>query len=92
MGEQEELQKIKEFVEKHAEESGHKLNDNEKAVDGIVKGLLKNKEKHGDIYCPCRAVSGDKEKDKAIVCPCIYHKAEIAKDGHCLCRLFWKKE
>jgi len=86
----EELKKIKEDAKKHAEEAGHKLNDNEKVVDGIVAGLLKNKQKHGEIYCPCRVVTGDKEKDKAIICPCVYSEEELEQKGICLCELFVK--
>ncbi|MFH1585923.1 MAG: ferredoxin-thioredoxin reductase catalytic domain-containing protein, partial [archaeon] len=81
---------LKQKLKTYAEENGLKLNDNEKVVEGIINGLLKNKENNGEAYCPCRMVTGDKEKDKAIICPCIYHKQEIKDQGHCMCRLFWK--
>lgn len=75
---------------KHADENGFQLNPNEKIVEGIMSGLLRNEEKYGERYCPCRRVTGDKETDKKIICPCIYHADEVAKDGHCFCRLFTK--
>ena len=46
--------------------------------------------KNGEVYCPCRVVTGDKEKDDEIICPCIFHRQEISKDGHCKCNLFVK--
>jgi ferredoxin-thioredoxin reductase catalytic chain len=79
----------KEFAE-YAEKNGFRLNPNEKIVDGIIGGLLKNEEKYGQIYCPCRRVSGDKEEDSKKICPCFWHKDEIEKDGHCFCNLYTK--
>ena len=79
-----------EISEKYAASKGYKLNPNQKLVDVIIKGLLRNEGKYGFRYCPCRKVSGDKEKDKLIICPCVYHEDEIKKDGHCHCMLFVK--
>lgn len=79
----------KEFAE-YAKNNGIKLNPDEKVVERIIDGLLKNEEKYGEKYCPCRRVSGDKEEDKKKICPCIWHKDEIEKDGHCFCRLYVK--
>jgi len=87
---EEEIKKLREQSEAYAKSAGLKLNPDENIVVGILKGLLKNREKHGDIYCPCRVVTGNKEKDKDIICPCIYHKQEIKDQGFCLCRLFVK--
>lgn len=86
-----ENKKIEELVknsEKHAEANGFKLNPDQKVVERVVNGLLKNKEKYGKIYCPCRRITGNRTDDKKITCPCIYHKDEIAKDGKCFCGLF----
>ena len=76
----------------YAEKTGYKLNPNEAVVEKIEEGLLKNEAVHGEVYCPCRVVSGDKKKDKLIICPCIYHKDEIKEMGHCHCFLFFKKD
>ena len=86
---------IREFKDKskeYADSVGIALNPNEKIVDAIVKGLLRNKETKGDIYCPCRIVTGNTEKDKEIACPCVYHRGEIELQGKCHCQLFVKKD
>ena len=61
---------------------------NKERVDEVVMGLLKKKEKFGEVYCPCRVNTGDKEKDEEIICPCVFHRGEIELQGHCLCFLF----
>jgi len=78
---------IKEYSE-YAKNNGFKLNPDKKIVEGIISGLLKNEEKYGKKYCPCRRVSGNAEEDAKKVCPCFWHKEEIEKDGHCFCRLY----
>lgn len=83
-------EKIKKQSEVHAKKAGIKLNPDSKKVDEVIKGLLAKKAKYGEIYCPCRLVSGNKEKDKEIICPCVYHRGEIELQGHCLCYLFVK--
>ena len=85
-----EEQEFAESSKKYAEENNFALNPEEQIVEAITKGLFKRKELNGELYCPCRAVSGNVEKDKDIICPCVYHKDEIAKDGHCHCNLFVK--
>jgi len=85
-----EIKKLKESMKSHAEKEGIKLNPNENIVNVIFNGLLKNKEKKGSMFCPCRIPTGDEEEDKKIVCPCVYHLEEIKKDGHCKCNLFVK--
>ncbi|OGJ13300.1 hypothetical protein A3K82_01970 [Candidatus Pacearchaeota archaeon RBG_19FT_COMBO_34_9] len=92
--------KIKDFKPKNSEELvkqadeyakkvGIKLNPDKKKLAMIIKGLMDNKEKHGEVYCPCRVVTGNKEKDKDIICPCVFHRGEIELQGHCLCLLFF---
>jgi len=76
--------------EEYAESKGFKLNPNESVVLGVTKGLLVRKENFGEIYCPCRKMTGDKEEDKKIICPFIYHEEGIVKDGHCFFNLFVK--
>ena len=90
MTEQEKKELRKKF-ENYAKENNFKLNPDEKILGFLLNGLFKNKEKHGEIYCPCRVVTGDKEKDKDIICPCIFHKQEIKEMGHCKCNLFFAK-
>ena len=86
-------EKTKELLkpyEEHAEKMGIKINPNETIAGAIIKGLLKNEEKHGARYCPCRRVTGNKEEDKKIICPCVYHMGEIELQGKCHCGLFVK--
>jgi ferredoxin-thioredoxin reductase catalytic subunit len=75
----------------YADSKGFKLNPNQKALEGIILGLLRNRKFKGEIYCPCRQVTGDKEKDKEIICPCVFHRGEIELQGKCKCTLFWAK-
>jgi len=89
---EQELQELIEFYEKYAKENGFLLNPNRKIVEGIIKGLFLNEEKHGAKYCPCRRVSGNKGEDAKKICPCFFHKDEIANDGHCFCNLFIKQQ
>jgi len=76
----------------YADKAGYKLNPDTKPLEGVINGLLRNKKFKGDIYCPCRVITGNKEEDKKIVCPCIYHQGEIELQGHCKCTLFWAKK
>lgn len=78
------------MAEAHAKEKGFSLNPNEKIVEVILVGLLRNEAEKGELYCPCRRVTEDKEKDKEIICPCKFHEDEIKNDGHCHCFLFVK--
>jgi ferredoxin-thioredoxin reductase catalytic subunit len=85
------LDALKEQMKKYAESKGYKLNPNEKVLEGILNGLLRNKKFNGETYCPCRILTDNKEEDKKIICPCIYHPGEIELQGHCKCSLFFKK-
>ena len=78
-------------LKKYADSKNFKLNENEKALEGVITALLRNKKFKGDIYCPCRIVTGNKEKDKEISCPCVFHRGEIELQGKCKCALFWAK-
>ena len=75
----------------YAHKNGWTLNTDEKQLMTVIKGLVRNKTKFDQPYCPCRIRSGDEEKDRAIECPCVYHKEEVAKQGHCHCHLYFKK-
>jgi len=52
--------KIKQLAEEfseYAKNNGIRLNPDKKSVERIIDGLLKNEEKYGAKYCPCRRVS-----------------------------------
>jgi ferredoxin-thioredoxin reductase catalytic subunit len=80
------------WAEEYANKQGLVLNPDRKILDTVIRGLVRNRKKFGERYCPCRLRSGDKEKDKAVICPCIWHRDEIAKDGHCHCQLYYRKD
>jgi len=82
---------LRKKLQEYADSQNFKLNPNEKALESIINGLLRNRKIKGDIYCPCRIVTGNKEEDKKIICPCVYHQGEIELIGNCKCTLFWKK-
>jgi ferredoxin-thioredoxin reductase catalytic subunit len=84
-------EELRKNIGEYVKELEIKPNPDKKIVDWIIRGLLKNKEKYGEVYCPCRVVTGDKEKDKEIICPCSFHRKEIESNGHCKCLLFFKK-
>lgn len=85
-----EEKEIRKMVEEYPKKAGIRLNPDKKTVDNVIKGLLAKQKKFGEIYCPCRVVTGNKEKDKEIICPCVFHRGEIELQGHCLCNLFVK--
>ncbi|MBW2988502.1 ferredoxin:thioredoxin reductase [Candidatus Woesearchaeota archaeon] len=84
------LEQLRERMEGHAKANGFALNPNPRKVNALLRALLENKREYGELYCPCRRVTGDKRRDSKIVCPCAYHKREIKRQGHCLCGLFVK--
>ena len=90
MDNQEEIKQLMEKYAEYAKNSGFQLNPDKKTVERIISGLLKNRDKYGSMYCPCRRVSGDKEEDSKKICACLWHKDEIKKDGHCFCNLYIK--
>lgn len=87
-----EEEKLKKQMQEYADKAGIVLQPDEKILNGVLQGLLKRKEKEGEIYCPCRVATGNKEKDKEIICPCVFHRGEIELQGHCKCNLFVAKE
>jgi len=87
---EEKVEELAKEYSEYAKNSGFQLNPDSKAVERVINGLLRNEEKYGAKYCPCRRVSGNKEEDSKKICPCFWHKDEIEKDGHCLCNLYVK--
>jgi len=82
-------QEILSWVRKYAEEKGLVLNTDDRQLTAVIRGLVRNRLRHGERYCPCRIRSGDPEKDRLIICPCSYHEEEIEGEGHCHCNLFF---
>ncbi len=85
-------EELRRNIKEYSEKAGVIPNPDEARLGIVIKGLLRNKEKHGEVYCPCRLVTGDKEKDEEIICPCVFHRGEIELEGHCRCQLFFEKK
>ena len=81
-----------EKLRKHVKTKPFRFNPDEKVVQGLIRAMVKRKEKTGEFYCPCRVVTGNSEEDKKIICPCYYHEFEVERDGHCHCWLFVRNE
>jgi len=82
--------RIRSWASSYASRKGWVLNPDSKALDIVIRGLVRNCQKFGRPYCPCRLRSGDPEKDSVIVCPCIFHEDEVRDEGNCHCRLFYR--
>lgn len=84
------------FVEiiltRYADRSPYFLNPDSFVVNNIIKGLVRNKLKHGHRYCPCREVTGKTKVDKINIYPCQTHRYEIDHSGTCECGLFVSEE
>ena len=85
-------QEILSWVRRYAEEKGLALNTDDRQLTAVIRGLVRNRLKHGERYCPCRIRSGDPEKDRLIICPCAHHGKEIEREGHCHCNLFFRPD
>ena len=85
-------QEILSWARGYAKEKGFALNTDDRQFTAVIRGLVRNRLKHGERYCPCRIRSGDPEKDRLIICPCAYHGQEIEGEGHCHCSLFFRPQ
>lgn len=85
-------QEILAWVGEYARSKGLALNPDDRQLAAVIRGLVRNRLKHGEKYCPCRIRSGDPAKDRLIICPCVHQEEEIASEGHCHCNLFFRQE
>jgi len=76
--------------QEYADQHGLRLNQDRKAVETLVSGLLANEKKYKARYCPCRRVTLESPEEEKKICPCQSSREEIEKDGHCYCGLFVK--
>jgi len=86
------MENLRKKYREYTQGEDFKLNPNRELVDKVIEGLKRNKNTHGEYYCPCRRITGDTEKDQRKICPCRYHKRELEEQGHCHCMLFVKKK
>ena len=79
--------------EKFAEGNDFMLNPDEKHVDIVAEGVLKNEKEFHLKLCPCRLRNGTKETDLSLICPCNFKTHETWRnDGRCWCGLFVKRK
>ncbi len=80
--------KAVEKLRTEARQTGYLLNPEEKTVNTLVSGLLKNEARYGYRSCPCRLSTGDYNKDCDIICPCAYRDWDLDAYGRCYCGLY----
>jgi len=61
--------RIRSWASSYASRKGWVLNPDSKALDIVIRGLVRNCQKFGRPYCPCRLRSGDPEKDSVTRLP-----------------------
>ena len=71
-----------------AKKGGYRLHPDAGFIQGLVEGILTNRDRYGYDSCPCRLATGDAEKDRAIVCPCDFRDDDLADYGACYCALY----
>ena len=80
---------LKAYMGPFVERLGYKFNTETEFVDEVLQSELEILEAQGDVYCPCRVLTGDPKEDARIVCPCIpFHADQFAAMGKCWCGLF----
>ena len=80
------------FITDYAKDQGYQLNPDQENADRVIKGLFMRYQAKGELYCPCRLMTGDEEADKNIICPCKYHHDEIEEKGICHCNLLARND
>ena len=67
----------------------YKLVDDAEMVEGLVEGVLSNRNDHGLKYCPCRLTQGDFVSDLKLICPCNFQAQKTwTERRECWCGLF----
>jgi ferredoxin-thioredoxin reductase catalytic chain len=87
-----EIEKLYENLRKVQEPKGYYFNKDREMVNGLLAGLLGNKNRYGYMCCPCRLASGDRTKDQDIICPCVYRVPDVQEFGSCYCGLYVSRE
>jgi ferredoxin-thioredoxin reductase catalytic subunit len=87
-----EVQELRDRLDREAEEFGYHLNPDLEFVRDLVRGLLENESRYGYRVCPCRLASGSREEDLDIICPCDYRDPDLGEFGQCYCALYVTKD
>jgi len=84
---------LKAYMAPFVDRLGYKFNTETEFVDEVLESELEILAQSGDVYCPCRARTGDPREDFKIVCPCIpFFRDEFAGIKKCWCGLFILKD
>lgn len=84
----EQVAQLRGTLRKLQEPLGYRFNADSATTDGLLEGLLVNRNRYGYPSCPCRLASGDRERDRDIFCPCVYRAPDVAEYGSCYCGLY----
>jgi ferredoxin-thioredoxin reductase catalytic subunit len=79
---------VRKRAESDAKTRGYVLNPNQKFLNALIEGLIRNEERYGYPSCPCRLASGIVDYDRDIICPCDYRDPDVEEFGVCYCALY----
>jgi ferredoxin-thioredoxin reductase catalytic subunit len=86
------LEKIRQRAESDARTSGCYLNPDQDFLRDLFEGIMKNEERYGYPFCPCRRATGKLDLDADVICPCAYRDIDVLEYGCCYCALFVRKD
>ena len=79
----------KDFAGKQRGPGAFMINPDTERVELVAQGVLKNEDRHGFKYCPCRLPLGDSAADAKLICPCNFKLQKSWQEkGECICSLF----
>ena len=81
-----------EYCKKVCEKNNWILNKDERTLNELIEGLVKNKKRYNYQSCPCRLASGVRELDRDLICPCDYAPQDIQEYGTCYCNLYMRED
>ncbi len=80
---------LKAYMGPFAARLGYKFNTEAEFVDEVLESEIEILARDGDVYCPCRVITGDPAQDVKIICPCIpFFLDQFAAISKCWCGLF----
>src|SRR5512135_3041756 len=80
--------RVRRFAEAYTATGPYELNADAELTEATIRGLARNLEVHGHMYCPCHVLPDAPEERASLVCPCAPHHEDIRRDGQCHCGIF----
>ena len=71
------------IINTRAEKLSFAVQPDENRFELIVNALVRNKNLHGEYYCPCKL-----KRTQENICPCGRMEDEVRESGKCHCGLF----